>query len=348
MSAADTEPEALARVELRADVVEALGFFDGKHETGLRRVAQIAATALNVKQSALIVFRGREPVVVTCFGRGVDSLHPVAQLCALVVRSERTLIIEDVRSSRECELLQTDGEQPLGMFAAIPIRSPTQQIIIGAFCVYESGPRSLGIAQQRLLGECAGLIEDELRLRQLTVRDELTGLLNRREFDLHLGAAWRRARREGGSLAVAILDIDYFKRVNDRFGHAEGDKVLQSVAKQCSKGLRSDMDVVGRYGGEEFAMSLPGLSTALATQRMQALCERIRDQRIPNPDAPLAVLTVSIGIAVLERTQDFECVSMERLLLHADEALYAAKNSGRARVCVHRYLPNSSTVAVAE
>ena len=163
----------------------------------------------------------------------------------------------------------------------------------------------------------------EAELRRLAGTDALTGLLNRRAF---LERAAEVPKRTTEPPALLMLDLDHFKAVNDRFGHAVGDRALQAVAERWRRLLR-DSDVIARVGGEEFAVLLPGTGQATAA----AVAERLREAV---GDTPLAIgghslaLTASIGAAVAEPADhDFDAV-----LQRADRALYAAKAGGRNRV----------------
>ncbi|WP_293967715.1 diguanylate cyclase [Sphingomonas sp.] len=159
----------------------------------------------------------------------------------------------------------------------------------------------------------------------LASTDELTGLANRRAFLRHLERQVEAANEFGWALAVAIFDVDHFKLVNDSHGHGIGDRVLQRVADRSISVVRSG-DLVGRLGGEEFAILMPGASPEDAT----AVAERLRGI-IERPGEPggekLPVVTVSVGIAAHLPDQDAGA-----LLAGADRALYAAKSSGRNRV----------------
>jgi diguanylate cyclase (GGDEF)-like protein/PAS domain S-box-containing protein len=158
----------------------------------------------------------------------------------------------------------------------------------------------------------------------LASTDELTGLANRRAFLRHLDRQVEAANEFGWALAVAIFDVDHFKAVNDSHGHAVGDRVLRLVADRSVSVVRSG-DLVGRLGGEEFAILMPGASPDDATM----VAERLR-RMIERPDdlgAGLPTVTVSVGIAAHVREQD-----AGTLLAGADRALYAAKSAGRNRV----------------
>ena len=171
------------------------------------------------------------------------------------------------------------------------------------------------------------LYESQGKLMELATRDELTGLGNRRYFVQRGEDAVRLAERHGRPLSLLMIDLDKFKDVNDRYGHAAGDDVLKFLAVNLSLHSRST-DTCGRTGGEEFAIVLPetALGEALITaERIRAAVERTP---VPSDHAemPIAV-TVSIGVAQLARGQ-----SLDQLLEQADRALYGAKRSGRNRV----------------
>lgn len=172
------------------------------------------------------------------------------------------------------------------------------------------------------------------RLERLSRHDPLTGLLNRRAMDEQLAKEEHRARRRGGQaggpvggqLAVLMIDIDYFKRLNDSFGHATGDRALQHLATLMGSRLR-DIDHLARWGGEEFLALLPATTGADALALAERLCERVRKLPMLADGTPLP-LTVSIGVAEWLGPHD----SRVHLLDRADRAMYEAKQSGRDRV----------------
>ena len=161
--------------------------------------------------------------------------------------------------------------------------------------------------------------------------DSLTGVSNRRYFITQAEQELRRARRFQRNLSVMMLDLDHFKKVNDEYGHAAGDAVLQSFAKNALEGLRQS-DFMGRLGGEEFALLMPETGLADATEVANRLRQRVVERPIiTGADTPRRAAidcTVSIGVATL-MPQDG---SIDDLLHRADQALYKAKNNGRNRV----------------
>lgn len=164
------------------------------------------------------------------------------------------------------------------------------------------------------------------RLRELTLHDPLTGLLNRRALDTELQREWSRLQRDGAPFALLALDLDHFKRVNDRHGHLVGDEVLAQTAQRLRDTVRGS-DLVARTGGEEFVVLMPGIDDAGA--RMAA--ERLRAAVAGTPFAVSAgplPLSVSVGVATVCQPGSGPRDALQR----ADRALYAAKEGGRDRV----------------
>jgi diguanylate cyclase (GGDEF)-like protein len=162
-------------------------------------------------------------------------------------------------------------------------------------------------------------------LELLGVTDGLTGVHNRRFFDETLTQEVNRSRRNGAPLALMMLDIDRFKRYNDRFGHQAGDEALRRVAQALSREVRS-VDFVARYGGEEFVVIMPGADTPAAAAVAERVRRAVESKGIRSPGG--GPLTVSIGVAVYPDLAPDEA----GLVSAADAALYAAKDGGRNRI----------------
>jgi len=168
-------------------------------------------------------------------------------------------------------------------------------------------------------------------VRQLAISDSLTGLFTRRHF-FELGEQeWKRSQRYGHSLSAIMLDIDHFKQVNDIYGHAAGDQVLREAARIFRETLR-DVDIIGRYGGEEFSILLPEIELPYAQSVAERLKQKISRASIETERGPVS-LTISLGVAVL----DEDCANLDALLERADQALYQAKDAGRNRVSSWKY-----------
>lgn len=166
----------------------------------------------------------------------------------------------------------------------------------------------------------------ERQLTSLALFDSLTGALNRPAFHQQAEKEFARSRRYYRPLSVIMLDIDHFKQVNDRYGHSAGDQVLQIFAEACQEVIRST-DLMGRVGGEEFAILLPDTPSRSACHLAERL--RVRINKYPYLAGDMLIeVTASLGVAELQAGDE----NFKTLLHRADEALYQAKHSGRNRV----------------
>ena len=178
----------------------------------------------------------------------------------------------------------------------------------------------------------AALDAKSRELGSMARTDALTGLAIRREFDEALRREFKRAQRQRGLLALAVLDLDHFKKFNLRYGQNGGDDALRRVAQLLSANFKRDTDVIARLGGEEFVVLLPDLGLAEAQGRLEQLREDLRVLQIPHEDGvgEERVLTVSIGLAAYSPAHPY--LSPQALMQSADEALYIAKHAGRDRL----------------
>jgi diguanylate cyclase (GGDEF)-like protein len=174
------------------------------------------------------------------------------------------------------------------------------------------------------------------RNRVLSIQDELTGLANRRCLNEALDSELARAQRSRQAMALLMVDIDLFKKFNDRYGHQAGDDCLRSVARNLRSCAQRAGDLAARYGGEEFVLILPNTDISQARRIAQALCQSIASLRIPHEDSPEGKVTVSIGAAAMSDGGDIDAAN---LLRAADEALYRAKRGGRNQVQLAVQLP---------
>ena len=177
-------------------------------------------------------------------------------------------------------------------------------------------------------------ITDKKRIELLSITDELTGLYNRRHYNEVIERELRRAKREHYSLSLAMLDIDFFKMVNDSYGHPFGDQVLKDIAKQLTLSFNRGNDFVFRVGGEEFIVISSFESESKFMEHLHCLLESVQGLKIENKKAPFKVITISIGGLYLEADKE---LTEEDILKYLDQELYLAKENGRNRLEMHSF-----------
>ncbi|HEY2322595.1 MAG TPA: diguanylate cyclase [Thermoanaerobaculia bacterium] len=198
-------------------------------------------------------------------------------------------------------------------------------------------------ASRRVVAMQQELLEMARQLEELSGRDDLTGVFNRRHFRRTVTRAFDHSRRYKRPLSVAIIDVDNFKKVNDCFGHQAGDTVLAELANRFMHSVRSS-DYLARYGGEEFVVILPETQLGDAVTFGEKLRASIASSPVPIAGGEALPVTVSVGAASLEHTQFNSAAEMIRA---ADQALYRAKRNGRNRVEAERRRTQRTDAAVA-
>jgi diguanylate cyclase (GGDEF)-like protein/PAS domain S-box-containing protein len=261
-------------------------------------------------------------------------------------------VVEDLDASPLCPHTQALRH---GTLASLCLPITVRDELLGVLCmrrmmpvegavpipgVVPTGPPYFPEHRQRLamaFAERVALAVSNLRLRaelhEQSVRDALTGLFNRRFLDEFLERELARASRAGASIAVVMMDIDHFKRLNDTHGHEAGDVVLAALGRCLAEGTRLE-DVPCRYGGEEFLLVMPGLSASGAVHRAEELLERIGTLEVSGKSGTLGPIRLSMGVAAFPE----HGASSQALLQAADAALYRAKSEGRARVVLAQTL----------
>jgi two-component system, cell cycle response regulator len=193
--------------------------------------------------------------------------------------------------------------------------------------IYLNTSDELGQLATAFNGMAQNLEQTQAKLRELAIKDGLTGVYNRTEFNRRLAAELERSQRYHHSCALVMLDIDFFKKINDSHGHQAGDEALRIVAALLKREVRPT-DQVARYGGEEFVIILPEASSEKAGLVAERLRQAIAAQTIPTPQGESLFLTASLGFAAFP----VDAQSDDELIAAADQALYVAKGSGRNQV----------------
>jgi diguanylate cyclase (GGDEF)-like protein len=199
--------------------------------------------------------------------------------------------------------------------------------ILGAVGIFTMFPVAALLEEREELKD--SLAASEARYRSLAHADELTGLFNRRAFNLQLERAWADAQADARSLALVLVDADLFKQYNDVYGHLQGDDCLRDLAGIIFETAEQAGGIAARFGGEEFALILPGTPQERALEVAEEIRCATEILAIHHPTSPFGVQTVSVGVASLAPVDGQVAMHLVRL---ADEALYNAKLLGRNQV----------------
>ncbi len=243
------------------------------------------------------------------------------QLCAIMLSEAATGVIA---------IIQLTG---LGFYIArsATLRSMNWPSLV-AFVVFVAVLGSISSAINRrqvkqIESQRNRLLEDEAQLRELSVRDALTGLYNRRYMEQRLDMETQRALRDGHRLGVVMVDVDEFKAINDTYGHAPGDKVLCEVADMLRAGVRKT-DIVCRFGGDEFVLIMPDCPLMDCIMRAKAICTAVERAVLVYDERKLGRVSLSMGVAALPD----DGKTAAELMGSADAAMYTAKSEGKNRV----------------
>jgi two-component system cell cycle response regulator len=312
LAARQTVPAArVLIVDRDPDVVERL-----RSVVGAARYPTVGATTAT-QALALIKSQGCQIVILDREMPEIDGLVLCAAIRAARVLPGYVYII--LRSDQDSE-----KDILIGLHAEaddyVSKHTPTTQLIARL------------MTAQRILALEHGLRTTLEERTQWALTDSLTGVRNRRCFDLELSRELKIARRYGGDLSLIVIDVDYFKAVNDQHGHAVGDEVLQAVARRLEGLLPRDTDWLARIGGEEFAAVLPQTRLQGAAKVAETIRNGIESQPMTT-QAGLISITVSLGVSGTQQLNSAEA-SPEELLRRADACLYRSKNDGRNRATI--------------
>lgn len=276
-----------------------------------------------------------------------SDLAALGSMLKVVSQSGEVAVVEDVRKdARVRDRLLAPGVHPRSILC-LPLRAKSR--LLGAVYLdntqmtHAFGPRQREFAQ--ILTDHAAIAIENALLHRHTTRDRMTNLSNHAHFEVQLECELERARRLGQSCGLLMIDVDDFKGINDVHGHPTGTEVLRRIAQTLGATVRG-MDlvgrgsgpppepVVGRYGGDEFEIALPGTSREGALKAARRIVAAVQSQAFPVGGKPIR-LTVSIGIAVYPE----DALDGQELHLRADEALYESKRAGKGRAVLCQSRP---------
>jgi len=303
--------------------------------TVIQQAFQVSHVSLLLREEGDLVMRAHQGTLTPCIapgGRFPADQEPWSR----VIATGGTIIEKDLSTMPEPLRLFKESASRL----SIPLISFGQTL--GVLTLHSSQPNAFRESALQSLESVADICANSIqnahyveRVKQLAYLDGLTGIFNRRFFELRIMEEIERARRFGTGMAVIMADIDQFKKLNDEFGHLLGDEVLRQVSSLFHQQLRK-IDVVCRYGGEEFAILL----TQTNAQQAILIAEKLRRsvEGFQFPGVPRTV-TISAGVAAFPAHGK----NRDEMIRAADNGLYAAKQAGRNRVCLTSLVRSAST-----
>jgi diguanylate cyclase (GGDEF)-like protein len=254
-----------------------------------------------------------------------------------------SLLVLPVRNQGKTRaVLVLENRLSRGVFSHARLDAVT--LVAGQLAVSLDNAQLYASLERRVADRTEALAIANRRLEALSISDALTGLANRRCFDDVLQREWSRALRGHDTIAAVMIDIDFFKRYNDHYGHVAGDRCLRTVAAVLHASVRQDIDLAARYGGEEFVFILPGSDIAAAAAVAERVCATMVALQEPHAGSDFGYLTVSIGVAALVADDE---AGAAQLIERADTALYRAKQQGRNRLELAAAMPSDARKHVA-
>ena len=328
---------ALADESARLAALRRLRVLDTGSEPQFEKIVALVRTLLAVPMAAVSLVDADRQWFKARSGLAEAELPRAGSFCTHTVDQCEPLVVADAEvDPRFKHSPLVLGAPHIRSYVGIPLTMP-DGYRVGALCAIDTIPRRFDLGQVAVLAQLAALVVDELELRQIAMRDEGTGALSRRGFMAATHGSIERCHSPGRAGAVAVFDVDHFKRVNDMFGHPAGDAVLREIVSRCHESLRQG-DTIGRIGGEEFGILLPQTGWSEAGAIVERIRATIANRGFALPEGGAIPITASFGIAAFESASTAEAV-----IAGADVALYAAKRGGRNR-CV---LADSATRAAA-
>lgn len=305
----------------RIQALHGLNLLDSAPEERFDRLTRLAKRLFNVPIALVTLVDSDRQWFKSCVGLGVSETPRNVSFCGHAILQSELLMIPDARQDeRFHDNPLVTGEPNIRFYAGYPLTVPNGNKM-GTLCLIDTKPRELDDEERGLLRDLAGMAEQELMAVQMASMDELTLLSNRRGFKTLAQHALDACKHRGKPATLLFFDLNDFKQINDRYGHAEGDSALKTFADVLRIAFR-ESDVIGRLGGDEFVGLLTG-SSQVETTAIMARLKEILDERNATLQRGYEI-RFSVGqIAFDPQRHD----SVDRLLADADEAMYAHKQA---------------------
>ncbi|SLJ86830.1 GGDEF domain-containing protein [Novosphingobium mathurense] len=329
MTTSLTQPAPADDEQGRLAALRQLEILDTEPEEPFENVVSLVRTVLGVPIATVTLVDEDRQWFKARRGLDVSETPRDVSFCTHAIRQSEPFLVSDAQvHPLFAENPLVLGEPGIRSYAGIPLQT-AEGFNVGTLCAIDVQPREFTEAEVALLSNFARIVVNEFELRRIAQRDQLTGALTRRGFLEMARHEIGRFRRYGRPSCLLLVDIDFFKQVNDTYGHPAGDAALKALAETVTLAKRP-VDLLGRLGGEEFAVLLPETEAPDAFWAAERFRQAIEDRVIELADGRTVAVTASFGIAPLTDT----VTSVEDWLSRADEPLYAAKHAGRNRCVV--------------
>lgn len=319
-----TPPSIPANEQLRLDTLRALNILDTSAEERFDRLTRLARRLFGVPIALVSLVDANRQWFKSCIGLSSTESPREVSFCGHAILDDGILLVPDALLDERFHDNPLVVDEPgIRFYAGCPL-SVANGSKLGTLCLIDVQPREFGEEDRALLRDLARMAEQELAALQLATMDELTLLSNRRGFSALAQHALNVCERLDKPATLLFFDLDGFKGINDRFGHAEGDRALSVFAAQLRQSLR-DSDVIGRLGGDEFVALLTSSDAALCEAtlaRLKSAMDAINEQAARGYDIAFSVGSVQFDAARHDGTT--------ALLAEADAAMYANKASRKA------------------
>lgn len=307
----------------RLETLRALNILDTAPEERFDRLTRLAKRLFNVPIALVSLVDTDRQWFKSCMGLAATETTRDVSFCGHTILDDDTLVVADAAlDPRFADNPLVTGPPGIRFYAGCPLRAANGSKL-GTLCVIDTAPRSFGADDLALLRDLAHMAEQELAAVQLASMDELTLLSNRRGFERLAQQALNMCRRMGKPAEMLYVDLDLFKQINDRFGHAEGDRALADFARLLRETFR-EVDVIGRLGGDEFAVLVTNADEHTLAEPLARLSAAVHAH---NSDAARGyALRYSVGAAQFAPERH---PGVTELMAAADARMYAQKQLGR-------------------
>ncbi|MBG7621437.1 sensor domain-containing diguanylate cyclase [Herbaspirillum sp. AP02] len=309
----------------RIDALHSLRILDTPREERFDRLTRLARRLFDVPMAVVTLVDVHRQWFKSCVGLGdaTETSRDVSFCAHAILREELTIVPDARLDPRFAGNPQVTGEPFIRFYAGCPIKSESG-FTLGTLCLVDTVPRSFDGDEQSLLKDLAAMVEQELAAVKLATIDDLTGVSNRRGFEALARHALASARRIGHAACMLNFDLNHFKQINDRFGHAEGDQALIDFAGLLMTSLR-ESDVIGRLGGDEFAVFLTNTTLADSDVVLQHLEQTVQAFNLTRQRQYR--LDYCVGAVQYVPSQHPDLAD---LLRDADAAMYGRKKARRS------------------